>query len=212
MDFQQVTLFTEHLNEQISFYCETLGFNCNNAPHSFKFNTGATEITFKKGKAGGEYHFTFLIPNNCLESVINFLEKRDIALIPLNNEKIIHFEDGRSIYFFDADGNILEFIERPDLDYESTGDFSISEIIKMNELGLVVEDPLLTSEQLMAQYHIKPYKSSLFSPVFCWVGDMNGAFIVVKKGRKWLPTEISAKSVHFKVDFLSETNKLSYII
>lgn len=212
MEFLQITLFTSHLTKQRSYYCEVLGFKCIDSPDSFQFTAGSTKVTFKEGERGGVYHFAFLIPNSNLSRAIKLLEEKGVTILTLKNDKIIHFDDGKSIYFKDPDGNIVEFIERPSLGIESEGEFDLSKIVKMNEIGLVVDDPLLSSEEFMSLYLIKPYKPSLLTPEFCWVGDMNGAFIVVKKERHWLPTTIAAKPVHFTLEFLSESNNNLYLI
>lgn len=136
------------------------------------------------------YHFAFLIPTGSLEASIQFIESKGIALLPFHGEKIIHFDTGRSIYFFDPDGNIAEFIERPLLDYPASHSFEIHNIICVNEIGLPVSDTLETSNDLMINHRILPLNPKTWNENFCWVGDHEGAVIVVKEGRHWMPTEL----------------------
>ena len=132
---------------------------------------------------------------------MEFLKKRDIALLAYQGSEIIHFNSGRSIYFFDKDGNIAEFIERPSLLYKKTKDFSIKNVIKINEIGLPIKDTIKMADYLSEDLGIAPINKDEFSDSFCWVGDFNGVIIVVKEGRNWLPTNIPGTANDFKISY-----------
>ena len=106
--------------------------------------------------------------------------------------------------FFDKDGNIAEFIERPTLDYPTTNQFSIENVIKLNEIGLPVQEPIKTAHRIIEALTIQPIDIIAFKENFCWVGDFNGVVIVVKAGRHWLPTKIPSIINDFSLQFLDD--------
>ncbi|MNL17020.1 hypothetical protein D3C87_1380890 [compost metagenome] len=64
------------------------------------------------------YHFAFNIPENKLEEAIKWCADK-IDLIMIENKRVIaNFEtwNANAIYFYDNNGNLLEFIARHDLD------------------------------------------------------------------------------------------------
>lgn len=208
MEIHSLKLYSKNIKKQFFFYEKILGFEVNYLEENkISITAGATQLIFEEDKKSNfVYHFAFLIPNQKLEQAIDFLEKKGIKILTRENEKIIHFgtkenHTGRAIYFFDEDGNIAEFIERASLNYITEQDFHINQIIKLNEIGMPVDDPMEISRQLINQYKIHLIDLHHLNDTFCWVGDYNGVFIVVKNGRNWLPTQIPAFSNDFEVEF-----------
>jgi len=210
MQLRKLKLFSKDISTQHNFYKNVLGFDV----HFFEENkisisAGSTELIFEEDKnCNFIYHFAFLIPSQKIEQAIDFLEKKGIELLKRDGEKIIYFgtkenHTGRAIYFFDEDGNIAELIERESLNFENKKDFDINQIIKINEIGMPVDDTMEVSRQLINQYKINLIDLHHLNDSFCWVGDYHGVFIVVKNGRNWLPTKLAAKSNDFKVEFES---------
>lgn len=143
MEIKKLTLFSNNLIEQEQFYGNKLGFPTYRInDNRVVINTQENQLIFESSKNNFCYHFAFLIPTGSLESAMGFLKKRNIQLLPFKGSEIIHFNSGRSIYFYDMDGNITEFIERPTLQYPSVNDFSIEQVIKVNEIGLPVKNTL----------------------------------------------------------------------
>ena len=190
MEIRELKIYSSNIDEQEQFYKNILGFKCSRVnSNTLEIQSGDTKLILEKSKKIFFYHFAFLIPTGTLDSAINFLEQRSIDLLPLNENKIILFNSGRAIYFYDRDGNIAEFIERPLLTYPTGNKFSIKSIIKLNEIGLPVADPQNMTQTLTGKFNILPGIDSPYSERFCWVGDHNGAIIVIKEGRNWLPTQ-----------------------
>lgn len=215
MELRQLKLFSKNIEKQYQFYKNTLGFEVKFIEeHKIQIHSGNTKLIFEEQKESNFiYHFAFLIPNGKIEDAIPFLEEKGINLLQKNNEKIIYFGTkesyvGRAIYFLDADDNIAEFIERPSLGHVGKESFSLHQIIKINEIGLSVEDPLLFSRQLISKFKIEMIDPNHTSEVFCWIGDYDGVFIVVKNGRYWLPTQFEAFSNDLSVVF--ESNGKQY--
>ncbi len=188
MEIKELKLFSKYIEEQYAFYNDILGFTCKKTSQGFTVITKENTLEFIKSEKDCYYHFAFLIPTGSIHAAIQYLEERNIDLLRYKGEKIIHFQTGKAIYFYDKDGNIGEFIERPLLDYAHSSAFSINQVIKLNEIGLPHKDPLYVSAVLINEYGITPIDQNSFRENFCWVGDHNGVIIVVKEGRNWLPT------------------------
>ena len=210
MELNKIKLFSKDIAAQFHFYKNILGFKVvYKKENQISFQAGQTELIFEEDvNSNFIYHFAFLIPNQKIEEAIPFLETKGIELLQRNGEKIIYFGTkekytGRAIYFFDEDGNIGEFIERPSLGHTAIDDFNLKQIIKINEIGIPVEAPISFSQQLISKYQIQLIDPNHLTENFCWVGDYNGVFIVVKNGRKWLPTELPAYSNDCLVEFES---------
>lgn len=211
MKINKLKLFSTNLNEQLVFYRDLLGFPLiEKTENLIRFQTGKTELIFEKSAKKEFYHFAFLIPTGQLEKSIRFLEKKGIELLRWDGELIAHFKNGRAVYFFDKDGNITEFIERPTLGFESDSEFSIDQILKINEIGLPVETPLEYSKKLVKKFNLTLADQSNFFETFCWAGDYEGVFIVTKIGRNWKPTQLSSVINDFEIEF-EESEKVFQI-
>ena len=210
MELNKLELFSKDIAAQFYFYKNILGFDVEfKNENQISFQAGQTELIFEEDpNCNFIYHFAFLIPNKKMEEAIPFLEAKGIELLQRNGEKIIYFGTkekytGRAIYFFDEDGNIGEFIERPSLGFTADKNFNLKQVIKINEIGIPVDDPISFSQQLISKYKIQLIDPNYLTENFCWVGDYNGVFIVVKNGRNWLPTELAASSNDCHVAFKS---------
>lgn len=214
MELHQLKLYSKDISAQYDFYKNVLGFEATFFDkNKLSISAGATQLIFEEQKKSNFiYHFAFLIPNQKLDQAILFLEKKGIELLKRDGEKIIYFgtkenHTGRAIYFYDEDGNIAEFIERASLNFEVEGEFNIHQIIKINEIGMPVDDPMEMSRQLINQFNIQLIDLHHLNDIFCWVGNYDGVFIVVKNGRNWLPTKLAAQSNDFWVEFESSDQR-----
>lgn len=211
MRFNKLKLGSKSVKKQQGFYADVLGFGIKKSTtDQLVIQAGFTEFIFSQQlDPPNLYHFCFLIPTGSLESSIQYLESREIELLPFQEEKIIHFDTGRSIYFFDPDGNIAEFIERPSLDYPAKKTFDIIDVICVNEIGLPVLKTLGMSHELMTNKGVQPINPKAWNENFCWVGDHEGALIVVKEGRHWMPTEIPCVINDFELDYLENGDHMT---
>ena len=211
MEITSLKIFSHNLESQLKFYRDTLGFCIERVDReSFKINTRENELIFQRTDQSFYYHFAFLIPPNSVGQAIQFVESKRIELLPFQDSKIIEFDSGRAIYFFDMDRNIVEFIERPSLDYAPEKEFGIAQVIKLNEIGLPVDNPIETTNVLIDELGIAPLESSGFRENFCWVGDYHGVVIVVKKGRNWLPTQIPGIVNDFSIQYREAEKEYSF--
>ncbi|MBT8219644.1 MAG: hypothetical protein KJP00_07460 [Bacteroidia bacterium] len=202
MEIKSLQLFCQSVSRQKVFYQDLLGIAGSSTSEStldlsFKENL----LTFKESDNTCYYHFAFLIPTGSLESAIEYLESKSIDVLPFKGEKIVEFGTGRAIYFYDPEGNIAEFIERPSLNYPGKKEFEIGDVIKVNEIGLPCKATLSMSRRLMEDYGVVPVQKNLLSSEFRWIGDFNGVFIVTKIGRPWKPTKKPGIVNDFRIRF-----------
>ncbi|WP_298540636.1 hypothetical protein [uncultured Aquimarina sp.] len=189
MEIKTLNIFSRNLEQQKEFYNDLLGFQCQKDPDTLSLFTQENILTFRKSKKDFYYHFAFLIPTGSIHTAIDFLENKNISLLPYKGDNIIQFDSGRAIYFYDKDENIVEFIERPLVNYPKSNNFSIDQVIKLNEIGLPHIDPIKMANTLIKEFGINPIDRNSFRENFCWVGDHNGVIIVTKESRNWLPTD-----------------------
>lgn len=102
--------------------------------------------------------------------------------------------NANSVYFFDTDGNLLEFIARQDLNNEESSEFNSNQILNISEIGIVRAKPGEYGKELIEKFDLKLFEKNQYSELFTAVGDDNGLLIIVKNNRIWFPTEIPAKS------------------
>lgn len=205
MKIDQLNLYSTQIDDQWQFYKGILGLPCDRiADQTFRVNTLHTQLEFQHSGPEQYYHFAFLLPTGTMHEAITYLESRGIELLMLDGEKIVHFNPGQAIYFKDPDGNIVEWIERPSVQDGTGLKFDPANLVCVNEIGLPVERPRNTARLLMDRDGIIPENPEGFSDEFCWVGDARGVLIVVKKGRNWLPTDISSVTNHFKIQYRSK--------
>lgn len=212
MKIKKLRLGSKNLQKLQEFYADILGFELELASAGeINVKAGFTQLVFSEKLESPElYHYAFLIPTGSLEAAIKYVESREIELLTYKGNKVIHFDTGRSIYFFDADGNIAEFIERPSLSYPSKQTFDVCDVICVNEIGLPVSNTLDTSQELMTNHNIQPINPKAWNEYFCWVGDHEGAVIVVKERRHWMPTEIPAVINDFEIAFEENNTSMNF--
>ncbi len=205
MKIHQLVLFAQSLEEQERFYIDHLGFEGKRSEGKLHIHAGNTELIFRERTNPPHYHFAFLIPTGQLPEAISFASKKQLTLLLHNNEPVIDFGTGQAIYFYDPSGNIVEFIDRPSLKRTSSQPFSAKRVICINEIGLPHSDPFTEAESLVAKFGIVPLDRSRFDDNFCWVGNFEGTFLVVKVGRNWLPTHLQAIPNDFDIVFETES-------
>ncbi|MFQ6601084.1 VOC family protein [Flavobacterium sp. C3NV] len=156
------------------------------------------------------YHFAFNIPENKLDEAINWCKSK-VDLIFIEDQKVItNFENwnANAVYFYDNNGNLLEFIARHDLDNAQTEAFSSKAILNISEIGIVNENPLALGKQLIAQHGLEFFSKNANSELFAAVGDDEGLLIMVKPNRNWYPTQTPSESNKIEVRIENKGNKI----
>ncbi len=191
MKIRKLTLLTNKLEEEKLFYSNTLGFELKKeGSDSFTIRVGWSELTFKRSKEKHTYHYCFLIPSNQLHEALEWMEER-VEIIAIENEGKIQWFDtwnARSFYFYDASGNLAEFIVRYDLENESNREFGISSLLCVNEIGMATTQVEHLNSQLERQLSTQFWKGDLVR--FATNGSQEGLFLIPNYEIKtvWFPS------------------------
>ncbi|MHC0039666.1 VOC family protein [Pseudoneobacillus sp. C159] len=196
MKIKQLVLDTAHLNDLVDFYTNKLGFPIISKDEThFTIEIGETLLTFKQeiGHDLPFYHFAINIPENRLMEALEWIDTKT-EISTEQGDKVIHFVswDAHSIYFNDPAGNIVEIIARhklPSIDKE--GPFSIEEFLRVDEIGLPVQNVMKSIETLKTELGLPEWRPA--SSEFATIGALEGLFIVVKEKRQWFMSDKSAE-------------------
>jgi len=81
MKIRSLSLFTNCLELEKTFYLETLGFKMlKKTDNSFTLKIGWSKLTFLKSNKAHKYHYCFLIPSNKLLEAMAWMENRTTVL------------------------------------------------------------------------------------------------------------------------------------
>ena len=189
-----------------AFYTQQLGLPIvAESVDSITFQVGWTQLTFRSvTEAVGPYHFAINVPSGTLEVCMHWFGL-DYIDTQSPGQTIAEFPDwkARSAYFYDNNGNILEFITRHELP-SADSNLTISDLFQgISEIGIVTPCVVRTTRQLSEQFGVKRFSKSRPMLDFGAFGDDNGLFIVSKASRNWLFTTIPAVENTYRVTFES---------
>lgn len=205
MKIIELELLSDDIFKTEVFYNEVLGLKTiYKDSSSISFNTGWTKLTFRPSiDVKPVYHFAFDVPNNKLFEAFDWIEKKTEIMHVIPPDKIAHFYNwnAKSFYFYDNNGNILEFIARNDLDNASQEPFDGSLILSVSEIGLVSENVVVQCDELFDKYGLTAYSKQPKLNKFIVLGTVTGLFILVEENRDWYPTDIKSKSFWTKIVF-----------
>lgn len=211
MKIRELTLFTNDIELEKEFYSNLLGFNITKqSADSFSLKIGWSRLTFLKSDKAYKYHYCFLIPSNKLEEALIWMEHRTKVLAIENGIKTQRFEtwNAESFYFYDASGNIAEFIVRHDLNNQTNKPFSIEDVICVNEIGLPTPSITNTNAFLEKEIDSQFWKGNTLN--FGTNGTQEGLFLLpnYKTRNKWFPTNVPITPSPFKA--VIENNNMVY--
>ncbi|HJY14036.1 MAG TPA: hypothetical protein VJ304_14680, partial [Flavobacterium sp.] len=186
------------IQETETFYNNILGLKIlEKRSDSLTIQAGSSILKFiENSEFDSTYHFAFNIPENKLEEAISWCAEK-VDLIIIQDKRIIaNFEtwNANAVYFYDNNGNLLEFIARHDLDNFQIKEFSSKSILNISEIGIVDENPMELGEQLIESYDLMFFEKNFNSETFAAIGDDEGLLIIVKPNRNWYPTQTPSKS------------------
>ncbi len=197
MKINDLTLFTHSLQETLHFYHGLLGFTLlEQTPQAVCFQIGFSRLRFETiENAHPQYHFAFSIPKNKVQEARQWLEQRTPLIPNPESETITHFVhwNAHAMYFYDPQGNIVEFIAREDLPATPDEHFSPESIMAINEIGLVVDAPLEWAQQYVTKAPVSFFERGPITETFTALGDDEGLLIVPQPGRHWFPTRMAAE-------------------
>ncbi|MBZ0288398.1 MAG: glyoxalase/bleomycin resistance/dioxygenase family protein [Anaerolineae bacterium] len=149
---------------------------------------GGTKLVFEHEDGWrGRYHFAFDVPENQIEDAKAWITRRT-SLAKLDGADVFESKNwnAHNLYFYDAAGNILEFIARHNQPNASSQPFTERSLLYVSEIGLATDDVPATVADLNQTLGLDVYDGA-GSDTFTAVGDEDGLFIVVKRGRVWYP-------------------------
>lgn len=201
MRFKKLKLYTHKLESELKFYSETLGFQIiEQNTNYFSVKVGWSELAFEKTERKCTYHYCFLIPSNKLHQALKWMEKRTDILTIEKGRKTQNFEtwNADSFYFYDASGNIAEFIARHDLNNHDLDEFDSSKVLGINEIGMPTTHIKKTSDQLKTELQTENWKGDMDR--FGTNGTQEGIFLLPNYQVKnsWFPTSLKIKPESFE--------------
>ncbi|WP_333661968.1 VOC family protein [Chishuiella changwenlii] len=210
MKINHIKIETPNLEDTIAFYKEKLDLEVIEVTNeTATIQVGESLLTFIQNKNNQPvYHLAFNIPANQLKEAINWSKNR-LDLIHKENDLVVsNFETWKanSVYFFDNNGNLLEFITRKDLKNETEKPFNSQQILNISEIGIVTEKPDELGKALIEKYQLELFDKNDNSKVFTAIGDDEGLLIIVKENRNWFPTEIPAQAFTTEIKVIDKNN------
>lgn len=198
MHITELQLIAQDCSHQQAFYTTLLDLPLlAETTDAFAVQAGTTRIQFQRAEQEKiQYHFAFTIPTNRMAQAKEWLQTRVPLLSAPDGQEEFDFKswNAHSIYFYDADNNIVEFIAHHDLPNDRFGPFSGRDLLHVSEIGLVVDTVPRQVADFTSHLGLTPYRGSI-GDQFAAMGDIYGLFIIVEKGRAWFPTQADAAVV-----------------
>lgn len=205
MKILELELLTDDVNKTAIFYNEIMGLKIiSRDKYGISFAAGSTRLTYRPSEnVKPVYHFAFDIPNNKLQEAFAWMEKHVEILMVIPPEQIADFYNwnAKSFYFYDNNGNIVEFIARYSLDNASEKPFDGDSIRSVSEIGFVSKNIAKLSDEMFEKYDLSVFSKQPKREKFIVLGTDTGLFILVDENRDWYPTPIKSKSFWTKVVF-----------
>ncbi|WP_214702065.1 MULTISPECIES: glyoxalase [unclassified Exiguobacterium] len=193
MRITEVTLYTNRLDEMKRFYAEKLELTVIEEDSTrFRIEFGEDTLIFQGAVMEQErqYHFAINIPANRFKEAKEWIMSR-VPLLTEDGENEIYFEgiDASSLYFYDADENVVELIARHSINPENNIEsFSSNEFLGIGEMSLTVEAPSLVA-QAFEKIGVERRDGNPVDPHHLnFIGPPNHDtyILLVPRGRVWL--------------------------
>lgn len=202
MKINQLTIYSSNIKSQLKYYRDELNFEINNySEKSFELKLGYSILKFEYREHTTPYHIAFHIPDMQEEEALDWTEF-NIGALKNNGDKIIDFSawNAKSVYFYDQDKNIMEFISRRDFFKPQTAIFSPESIVGIAEVGLVTHDVKAKFDMLQKSCGLQKYDGDFEK--FCAIGEDAGLLITINNQKKdWFPTNDKAFRSDFEMEF-----------
>lgn len=205
MKIEKLQLYTSNFKEQLHFYRDTLGLKVKqNSEQNFEVQVGYSLLEFQHNQKAKPYHIAFHIPDNQEQEALEWVKGR-VPVLKNNTEEIIDFSawNAKSLYFYDADKNILEFISRGDFNKPQSALFSEKSILGVAEVGIGTTKVREKFNFLSSNLGLEKYDGDFER--FCAIGDDEGLLITIDRNKKdWFPSDDKAFAAEFRVEFRHE--------
>ena len=200
MKIEFLKLYTKDLQAQKDFYTGTLQLSLiEETDDFFQVKVGYTLVEFEQREAATPYHIALHIPALQEEKALRWLEEKT-EILKDGEDKIIEFPGwkAKSLYFYDADKNIVEFISRRHYFPAASKEFSEESLLGLSEIGLATDDVEEKFNFLNNNFGLQKFTGDYQR--FCATGDDEGLFIIINKNEKdWIPTGDAAYASAFEI-------------
>ena len=200
MKIEFLKLFTSNIKAQERFYREVLGLEVSRISENIiRIKTGFSTLEFEASTTATPYHVAFHIPSLSEGKALKWLKSR-VEILCDDDREIIDFPawNAKSMYFYDADRNILEFISREHLFQRESGEFSSESLMGISEIGLATLKVEECFNFLNTSFGLTKFTGDYEH--FCATGDDEGLFIIINKAQKdWIPTGDKAFASPFEI-------------
>ncbi|WP_029034671.1 VOC family protein [Salinimicrobium terrae] len=200
MKIEFLKLYTPNLQGQLRFYSEVLALGVEKtSEENFRVKMGFSTLEFEEDRNATPYHIAFHIPALQEEKALQWLKER-VEILPGDDKEIIDFPAwrARSIYFYDEDKNILEFISRKHIYEADSEKFSSESILGISEIGLATSNVEESFDFLNSHFGLTKFTGDYEH--FCATGDDEGLFIIINKEQKdWIPVGDKAYPSPFEI-------------
>lgn len=211
MEIKELIIYSKDIQSQIEFYKNTMNLRILQQDiKKVSFRLKNSILTFIENKAFTPYHFAFTIPTDKIVESLDWLKER-VSIIEDKQQEIVDFPawNAESIYFYDAEKNIVEFIMRKNLDNSTKGPFTSDDILEISEIGLATADFEEKFDYLTSFAGIEKFSGG--KDVFSAIGSERGLIILIDKNKKdWIPNNDTAYASEFTASVKTEEN--SYLI
>lgn len=213
MKFKKANLYTSNLAAERDFYTTTLGLDLIQSTSTiFIVRVGWTELSFTASPDPHRYHYCFLVPCNLFSESLEWMRARADIIEVYEGELAVHFDNwnAKSFYFYDASGNIVEFIARYDLGNAAEGPFGAHHILGLNEIGFPVRDIAGTDSVLSDLLGTQAWKGN--DQRFGTNGDQEALILLPNYDVKetWFPTDHRMANEPFEL-VVQERDRLHYL-
>ncbi|HWB62844.1 MAG TPA: hypothetical protein VG603_04980 [Chitinophagales bacterium] len=190
MKVKELVLYSKAPIDQANFYEKVMGLPLKKASReAVKIQIGETQLVFEKRDFATNYHFAVNIPSGKENEALAWLKPK-VAILAFDGREVVDFPNwnAKSVYFHDADGNIVELIARRDLDIIDVQPFSAAQWLSISEIGIGTTNIEDTYKQLNGLHPLPIYWGDFGH--FCAAGDEHGLFILADiNKKKWFPTD-----------------------
>lgn len=202
MKISFLKIFSSNVKAQLQFYRKVLGLPVKElAKDHFQVHLPNSILEFQQKKDATPYHIAFHVPALQEQKALSWLKERVKILLDEGNE-IIDFPawQAKSIYFYDEDKNIVEFISRRHMFQPPSEEFSAASILGISEIGLATSNVEEKFNFLNDNFGLMKFTGDYKH--FCATGDDEGLFIIINKEEKgWIPVGDKAYPSDFDIKF-----------
>lgn len=208
MIVKELRLASRRVDSLSNYYPAKLGFELVGSDESMRaIQIGYTKVEFKRLKESDpSYFFSINLPSNHIEDAKRWIAAR-VKLTRLGEDDETFFpywKGARAFYFEDPVGNVVQCLSRLEARSWEQPAFNSGGLFGIGMVGLAVEDVPKAADRIISELGEQP---RMDLPLFTVIGNHEGGFIIVEKGKKWHPLNKVAEIHPLEITLLGEQEK-----